>query len=183
MTKKLNHLPNQPKEIVKDIQIRKMTVADIDAVIEIFAEVFSPEYISFGELTIGRAIAPDIPSKNIRDIFRQQLLTEINNDKVGFFVATCAEKIAGFTLTSIHSTPAGHQECWLDDLVVSPNYRHQGIGEKLVKTVINWGRERQAKYFLLESGIHNEKVHQFLEKLGFKAMAKVFWQSSDNLNQ
>lgn len=183
MAQDSNHLPENHQKSVNEIKIRKMTVADIDTVTKIFVEVFSPEYISFGELTIGRAIAPSISSQNIRDIFHQQLLTEINDDKVGFFVAICAEKIAGFVLTSIHSTPAGHQECWLDDLVVSPNYRRQGIGQKLVQTVINWGRERNAKYFLLESGIHNEKVHDFLEKLGFQAMAKVFWQSAEHIEK
>ncbi len=179
----LNGLPKNPQQLVNQIKIRKMTVADIDTVIEIFAEVFSPEYISFGELTDGRAISPDIPCENIKDLFHQELLTGINDDKVEFFVATWEEGIAGFALTSIYSTPVGHQECWLDDLVVSPNYRGQGIGEKLVNTVIDWGREKNAKYFLLESSIHNEKAHNFFEKLGFQAMAKVFWKSAEDKNK
>ena len=181
MEQDLNSLKNNKNSSNKVI-IRKMTEDDINAVTKILAKVFSPEYISYGELTVGRAIAPGIPCDNIEEVFRQELLNNINNDKVEFFVASWTEEIVGFALASINSTPIGHQECWLDDLVVDSNFRHRGIGEKLVKTVIDWGQRNNAKYFLLESGINKQKAHDFFEKLGFQAITKIFWHSGADKN-
>lgn len=127
------------------------------------------------------AITPGIPSEQAATQLQNSLISQIDDEKFGFFVASVGDDIVGFALASLHSTQANHTECWLDDLGVSLNYRRQGIAQKLVKHILDWGTEKGAKYFLLESGINNKAAHHLFqsEEMGFQPLAVVFWRSAD----
>lgn len=162
---------------MKEITIREMTSADLDDVTRLYVEVFNPSYISFSEISEGKADASGMPSNQASSIFRKQLASHLSNSPCGLFVAIFDGNVVGFAISSLRCAEAGHIECWLDDLGVSHNYRGQGIGEKLVKQVQDWGHQEEAKYYFLESGVRNEGAHHLFERLGFHPLAVVFCKS------
>lgn len=159
------------------IKTRLMTKDDINAVVAIYTEAFDVPYISFGELAAGQAESPCQISPQASELFQQELEELINDLEAGLFVATLNSNIIGFAVATLNKTKAGHFECWLEDLGISPQFRRQGTAKNIVKEVLNWGTQKGAKYFLLESGIHNEAAHQLFENLGFQPLATVFWHN------
>jgi ribosomal protein S18 acetylase RimI-like enzyme len=160
----------------QQVAIRRLTVADVDAVTRVYAEVLEPSYISFSELGEGKAEGFSKLSPNAPLIFREQLVQLLDSPQHGFFVATINDEVVGFALASISTTEGGHQECWLDDLGVSHRQRQRGIAKALVSQVFTWGDEANASYYLLESGVRNESAHHLFESLGFEPLATVFWR-------
>lgn len=156
--------------------IREMTASDIDAVTELYENVLTPTYISFGELNEGKAECLGRLSPRAVTIFREQLVSLTSSPVHGFFVAVSEDRIIGFALASLQHAEAGHIVCWLDDIGVGKPWQNRGIGQALVEKVYDWGAERNAKYYLLESGIANESAHRLFEQLGFKPLAAVFYR-------
>jgi len=156
--------------------IRRMVVADIDAVVRVYADVVDSSYISFSELSEGKAEAVSKLSSSAPAIFREQVTSLLHSPQHGFFVATVDNELVGFALASLRRAEAGHTECWLDDLGVSHQWRRQGIAKALTSQVFNWGAKENAAYYLLESGVRKESAHHFFESLGFQPLSIVFWR-------
>lgn len=157
------------------VKINKMSAAEIEAVTKIYAEILHPDYISFSELAEGKAEGVGRLSNQAANIFQEQLVALLDSQRHGFFVATVDNNIVGFALASLHQTEAGHIECWLDDIGVMLVWQKNGIGKALVEHVLEWGKEGNAKYILLESGLENEQAHHLFEHLGFRPLSIVFW--------
>lgn len=49
------------------------------------------------------------------------------------------------------------------DLVTDSLYRSQGYGEKMLKFIHLWAKEKGAEYVALESGIQRKAAHRFYE--------------------
>jgi ribosomal protein S18 acetylase RimI-like enzyme len=160
------------------MKIREMILTDLDSVITIYSQIYNSAYISHTELAEGKAITPNITSEQATIIFREEIAGLLKKSPSGLFVACLEDEIVGFVVASLSTTESGHIECWFDDLGVSYNYRHQGIGEQLVKKVLDWGTQNQAKYFLLESGVNNEGAHRLFKRLGFHNLSMVFWKNA-----
>jgi ribosomal protein S18 acetylase RimI-like enzyme len=155
--------------------VRRMTSADLDTVIKIYLEVVTSSYLSFTELADGTAAEPGKVSERASTIIRKQLLEKLQSSDYALFVLT-RDRIVGFAVAELRHTAGGHIECWLEDLGVRPQWRHQGIGKRLVQHVLEWGRLHNTRYFLLESGVNNEDAHRLFSKLGFQPLSKVFWR-------
>ena len=158
------------------ITVRKMTTAEIEPVTSIYADVLHPGYISFSELAEGKAEGPGRVSERARAIFREQLFEMLASESYGLFVATVGKTIVGFSLASLHQAEAGHIECWLDDLTVRQQWQRSGIGNALLKQMLDWGKQGKARYFLSEVSWENETMDHMLEHLGFQPLARVFWR-------
>lgn len=137
----------------------------------------NPSYISFGELSAGRATAPGVPSEKAFELFREEVIGLLEDSDSGHFVGVVNDEVVGFALASLNPAVAGHIECWLDDLGVDPEYQGKRIGRRLVENVLSWGVEKGAKYTLLESGLDNEGAHRLLQSMGFKELSFVFWKA------
>ncbi len=158
----------------KSLSLRAMSLGDVDQVVELYAQVYSADYISFSELAAGLADAPGAISAEAMDIFQDDLIEILTESPAGNFVALSKGEIVGFVMASLEEAPAGHMECWINDMGVSPSYQGQSLGKQLVEAIVDWGKRNKVKYFLLESGFSNKKSHNFFEGLGFKPMATVF---------
>jgi hypothetical protein len=61
----------------------------------------------------------------------------------------------------------------IEDLVVSPTQRSEG-GKAVIDWIANEARVRDIKRLMLESGLTNERAHEFFEEReGFVACSKV----------
>ncbi|MEM9770350.1 MAG: GNAT family N-acetyltransferase [Cyanobacteria bacterium P01_D01_bin.73] len=158
----------------KRFSLRAMSLGDVDQVVELYAQVYSADYISFSELAAGLAEAPGVISEEAMDIFQDELIEILTESPAGNFVAIEKGEIVGFVMASVEEADAGHMECWINDMGVSPKLQGQSLGKQLVDAVVDWGKNNKVKYFLLESGFNNKKSHEFFEDVGFKPMATVF---------
>lgn len=163
--------------------VRRMTAADVEAVVRVYAEVVDASYISFSELSEGKAETVGRLSARAPDIFREQLTALLHSRQHGFFVAAVGDELVGFALASLHLAEAGHTECWLDDIGVSREWQGQGIAKALASQVFAWGDEGNAAYYLLESGARKESAHHFFEGLGFRPLSIVFWRGGRDEQQ
>lgn len=56
----------------------------------------------------------------------------------------------------------------LENVIVSEQSRRQGIGEKLVKYIENYARERNCYYIMLVSLSKRKEAHDFYDSIGYK---------------
>ena len=160
--------------MAKRFNLRTMSLGDVDQVVEIYAQAYSADYISFSELAAGLAEAPGVIAEDAIDIFQDELIEILTESSAGSFVAEAKGEIVGFAMASVEEADAGHMECWLNDLCVLPSYQGQNLGTQLIEAVVEWGRVNNVKYVLLESGAQNTQAHKVFEGVGFKPMATVF---------
>ncbi|MEE1946594.1 GNAT family N-acetyltransferase [Pedobacter sp. KR3-3] len=93
-----------------------------------------------------------------------------NNESI-IFVALDAElqKPVGFTqLYPKYSSVRLVQNWILNDLYVDEAYRQQGIGEKLIKTAMDFARARGSKFVQLETAVDNYTAQSLYEAIGFE---------------
>lgn len=56
------------------------------------------------------------------------------------------------------------QRCWVEDLVVNPDHRSQGIGDALLDAASDWARARGATHFELDTGKARVDAQRFYER-------------------
>lgn len=56
----------------------------------------------------------------------------------------------------------------IENVIVSPVVRRQGVGKKLMQEIENMARQRDCYYIIFVSGEQRKDAHQFYERLGFK---------------
>ena len=82
----------------------------------------------------------------------------------------------------------GYAGCWqileevhITNIAVSPDFRRQGIGEMLLKQIIDDCYKNMAKYVTLEVRISNTPAINLYEKYGFKSFGvrKGYYQNNN----
>lgn len=63
---------------------------------------------------------------------------------------------------------------FIDDLIVSKEYRRQGVGNLLLQSASNFAKEKNCGTIELKSYITNKNAHQFYENFGFKKLHYAF---------
>jgi GNAT superfamily N-acetyltransferase len=56
------------------------------------------------------------------------------------------------------------QRAWVEDLAVHPDHRSAGHGKALLDAAKEWGRERGATHFELDSGEARADAHRFYDR-------------------
>ena len=65
-------------------------------------------------------------------------------------------------------------EMYVPELIVSQNYRSNGIGKKLINFSIDIGKEKKCHRMRLESGNQRTESHKFYRNLGFETSSIFF---------
>jgi GNAT superfamily N-acetyltransferase len=135
-----------------DIEVRAATVVDAAAVwplTEQFATSFTPEPGPFGEMFA-------------------ELVTR---DDTFLGVAERPEGVVGYVLASRHGTLfANGAVAWVEELMVHPAVRRQGIGRALMGVVEQWGQAQGAAYVALAT----RRGDTFYSALGYDASATFY---------
>ncbi len=70
----------------------------------------------------------------------------------------------------LHEQPFG----LIEDVFIDEEYRKQGLGTKLINTIIQTAKERNCYKIIATSRYSRPKVHSFYKKLGFQDYGKEF---------
>lgn len=90
-----------------------------------------------------------------------------NNESV-IFVALDENQPVGFTQLYPKYSSVRLVKNWiLNDLFVNPEYRKRGIGETLIKTVMDFAKGQGAVYVQLETAVDNFTAQSLYEQIGF----------------
>lgn len=95
----------------------------------------------------------------------------LRDPKIGcLWVAKRDGRVVGMvSLLYTISTAEGGPVAWLEDLVVDPSYRGQGIGKSLLRFVIADGRKKGLKRITLLTDMDNQKAKALYKSHGFKS--------------
>ncbi len=137
-----------------------------------------------GSIEIGFATKPDLPymAELLAELFSlekdfhpdrekqmQGLRTILDEPELGkLFVLRVDGKVAGMAnaLFTI-STAEGGRALLLEDVIISREYRGQGLGRKLIEHVLHWAKLRGIVRITLLADRENQPALDFYHKLGF----------------
>ena len=136
------------------------------------------DFISFGEITDGRATSMDAWSPNLREVLIQEISAALSPQKpadgyMRIFEARKDGELVAYALLSFHPN-AETPHAWLQDVVVHSDHRGTGIGSELVAAIE--GDLRSAgdiKYIFLESSVKKPRAHHFFGLHGYEPSAVV----------
>lgn len=138
-----------------ELQIRRLTLADLDQVMEIEPVAFGSHHWS-----------------------RQSFTNELNNQSSAYFAAIDPGNglICGYSGFWIIG-----EEGHITTLAVHPDYRRQGIGERLLINDIEAALGNSATWLILEVRVSNEAAQNLYHKYGFKSMGlrRRYYQDND----
>jgi GNAT superfamily N-acetyltransferase len=149
-----------------------------------FAQHVDPQYISHSELQGPRALSPDQWRDRLPEILEAEIAPRLGQTGAGPPTRTSqpilvAEKdgiLVGLSLVTFDGA-AGVPFAIVEDLIVSPAMRSQGIGKAILDWIAAEARERDIGRLFLESGVRNERAHHLFEQEGFHIVSVVMMRS------
>jgi GNAT superfamily N-acetyltransferase len=141
------------------MQITPAKISDIPALSELLNVLFSQE----------QEFKPNHKSQY------RGLTHIISNPEIGLiFVARQDSQIVGMvSLLYTISTSLGERVALLEDMVVLPNARGNGVGSHLIEQAIHFARTNGCKRITLLTDRTNESAQRFYQKHGFGLSAMI----------
>jgi len=138
----------------KSLHIRAAKLADVESMVELLRVLF--------------ALEPDFafnPDKQ-----RQGLVKLICREQGKcVLVAEFGERLAGMcTAQTVISTAEGGPVGWVEDVVVAPEYRGQGVGRLLLLTLESWAVSEGLKRLQLLADTDNGLAKKFYDRQGWR---------------
>jgi GNAT superfamily N-acetyltransferase len=87
------------------------------------------------------------------------------NRRAGMLVAIIGEQIIGYIRMSDLIIPVA---TWMTDIVVSPQFRRQGVGTALILAAQSWAEDRKDKRLLMEMSSKNNAAVCLARNLGYE---------------
>lgn len=162
-----------PELVSVDWVVEKTDTPELAA---LFVRNSKNNYISHGEIQVGRAIdekewIADIKAHMTTEFSEALQATPFGPSRI--IGAKYDGKYIGLALLEYSEYPKGWYAT-LSDIVVDKQFRHFNIGETMIKWVALHLKEHNISELFAESNLLNETAHNFLNKMGFKTLSKVF---------
>ena len=141
------------------VNIRLMTAADFDAVVGIDQKILEGSRLEYYEMKFDKLFAS-------KEFLPTSLVAEVEDGKV-----------IGFVMAELYMGEYGISRggATLDTIGVDPDYRHQGIGERLISEIFNHLRDLGVKKINTLVDKNDARLIQFF-------MANKFSPSKDVIN-
>ena len=99
----------------------------------------------------------------------------LNNEEIGvILVARHSDKVIGMvSILYTISTALGERVGILEDFVVLPKYRGDGVGSELLSYALNFSKQKGCKRITLLTDDDNEDAHRFYLRFGFSRSPMV----------
>lgn len=139
--------------IVNNITIKQIGSAETHSVVGLFNQ-YRIFYNQFSDIGMAKAFLDERLQHNESIIF-----TAIDNN---------TQQAVGFTQLYPKYSSVRLSKNWiLNDLYVDTNYRKQGIGEKLINTVMDFAKANGSTFVQLETAVDNYAAQHLYESIGF----------------
>lgn len=119
-----------------------------------------PQVLSLLRLIPANANLPAADVEAAAQRFREGVGLEV-------LVAEADGQVIGFVALSFSPTLTG-PKAWVDDIVVEPDHRRQGIGAALLEAAVRRARQRSCAYLLVDTAKGNPPARAFYEAYGFE---------------
>lgn len=112
-----------------------------------------------------------------RESVSQVVARVLSDVRYGFlFVAQVAGDVIGVTyVATILSLEHGGLVGWLEELYVSPESREQGVGEALLRGVLEQAGEIGLVALDLEVDVEHKRAESLYARLGFRRLSRSRW--------
>lgn len=143
------------------VTVRPMTALDYEAAAPMFADIQN----------IHAAARPD--QFVVCGGFSRENFKEILSDKFTFLAEADGQPAGYCVMAEKHfdgkdGIAAAHSLAFVEDLFVKAEFRRQGIGELLMRTMQHKAHERGLEHFELKVWRFNKEAVRLYEKLGFQ---------------
>ena len=145
---------------MENIAIRESTYDDIPSLLELLYELGRPKPQKDNELEKFTALLNNYMQEDDKKI----LVAQIDNSKI----------IGMISIVFLSRLNQNTSEMYVPELIVSQNYRSNGIGKKLINFSIDIGKEKKCHRMRLESGNQRIESHKFYKHLGFEDSSIFF---------
>lgn len=139
---------------MENVRIRPLVASDLPAAAALFA-----------------TLNPESPPAVIEDRLRAILTDHPHYQLVGAFAG---ESLAGVAGAWIATKIWCGRYLEIDNLVVDPGYRSQGIGSLLIGHLEETARGKDCKIVVLDSYVSNQPSHRLYHRLGFEIWGHHF---------
>lgn len=161
---------------MKDIQIRKATLSDVDRLCEI------------SRTTFHETFSADNSEANMKKYFdnsfsEASLSLELNNPDSRFYFAVAGTQIIGYV--KINSGPAqtelqNENAVELERIYVAKEFQGRKIGQLLLEKALQIAQQRNADFVWLGVWEKNHRAIRFYQKNGFVAFDKHIFVLGDD---
>lgn len=141
------------------VQIRNAQDKDVKDIIEILYELERPKPIGNNEIKIFKNKIKDYFSDPQKEI----MVAEIDSRIIGVVSVIFLRRLNRARL-----------EMYIPELVVSKEFRYQGIGKKLMQNCIELAKKKKCYRIRLESGNQRKESHKFYKGIGFEQSSLSF---------
>jgi ribosomal protein S18 acetylase RimI-like enzyme len=148
---------------------------------EFFARNVGSEYISHAELQGGRALSPTEWRPDLKDVLAAEIAPRLASGASGpdgqpIAVAEQGGMLVALALVTFAASAPGSFAV-IEDLIVSPDTRGRGIGKAMLDWIAAEALKRGIRRLFLESGLANQRAHDFFEREGFHQTSMVMMKS------
>jgi GNAT superfamily N-acetyltransferase len=142
-----------------ELSILPASKNDVDAICHLLAELFVQE--------ADFAVNADKQANAVNAILAspeqgQILVLKMDNQLVGMV-----------SLLYLISTAMGGKVAMLEDMIIAPEQRSQGLGQQLLNAAITFAREQGCLRITLLTDADNQRAQQFYQRQGFVRSAMV----------
>lgn len=137
------------------IRIGAAAVADIPALTELLAELFG----------IEQDFTPDMGCQQ-RGL--ALLLQDVERAHVAVARDDLGRVVGMVTAQLVISTAEGAPSAWIEDMVVTAEFRRQGVGRALLQAVADWAVQRGATRAQLLVDLNNLPALDYYDHLGWQ---------------
>jgi ribosomal protein S18 acetylase RimI-like enzyme len=98
----------------------------------------------------------------------RESLKDLSDPDRAAFVADLDGQVVGFVCVTERSHFTGEVDAYIGELVVSEAAEGRGVGRALVRAAEDWGRARERKRVVVDTGAANTPARNFYAALGYE---------------
>jgi trans-aconitate methyltransferase/ribosomal protein S18 acetylase RimI-like enzyme len=155
---------------MEQVVLRKATLQDIPAVVELWKEMI--DFHMKRDLFFTRA-------DNSEEVFARFVEKNISSETACVYVATVGGTIVGYCQGTLEKHPPVLTEIdygQILDFAVAADYRRAGVGEKLCRALQGWFVLKGMHRLEVRHSEFNEIASRFWQKMGFKPYMKSLFK-------
>ena len=147
---------------MREVKIRRATIKDLPTIQKLNNNLFQYEMNRHLDKYVENWAFGNESKEYFSDLIENQfvIIAEIDNKAIGYLAGSVYQD-------DTYSYYEG-LTCELDNMYVEEEFRHYGIGSKLVNSFIEWCMSKKAKRIFVTATIGNDKTIEFYKKHGFK---------------